>query len=95
MNPEAPPATRSDRGVPLVMHGGTGIPERDIRRSVEMGIAKVNVASELVHGYRGSLTAQRHEGRNLWTPMAMGEAARSITPAVEKWIRVTGAAGEA
>jgi len=81
--------------VPLVMHGGTGIPEKDIRRSVELGIAKVNVASELVHGFRGSLTAQWQEGRNLWTPIACGEAARTIGPVVEKWIRVTGAAGKA
>ena len=81
--------------VPLVMHGGTGIPEKDIRRSVELGIAKVNVASELVHGFRGSLTAQWQEGRNLWTPIACGEAARAIGPVVEKWIRVTGAEGMA
>jgi tagatose 1,6-diphosphate aldolase GatY/KbaY len=81
--------------IPLVMHGGTGIPEKDIRRSMGLGIAKVNVASELVHGFRGSLTAQWQEGRNLWTPIAMGEAARSIAQVVEKWIRVTGAAGMA
>jgi len=82
-------------GVPLVMHGGTGIPEKDIRRSVGLGIAKVNVASELVHGIRGSLTAQWQEGRNLWTPLACGEAVRIIGPVVEKWIRVTGAEGMA
>jgi len=81
--------------IPLVMHGGTGIPEKDIRRSVELGIAKVNVASELVHGYRGSLTTQWQAGRNLWTPIAMAEATRTIAPVVEKWIRITGAAGMA
>jgi ketose-bisphosphate aldolase len=86
---------RAAVGLPLVMHGGTGIPEKDIRRSVQLGIAKVNVASELVHGFRGSLTAQWQEGRNLWTPIACGEAARTIGPVVEKWIRVTGAAGMA
>ncbi len=81
--------------VPLVMHGGTGIPEKDIRRSVGMGIAKVNVASELVHGVRSSLTAQWQEGRNLWTPMAFGEALKIVGPVVEKWLRITGAAGKA
>ncbi len=81
--------------VPLVMHGGTGIPEKDIRKSVELGIAKVNVASELVHGVRSSLTAQWQEGRNLWTPVAFGEALKIIGPVVEKWLRITGAAGKA
>ena len=81
--------------VPLVMHGGTGIPEKDIQRSVGLGIAKVNVASELVHGVRVSLTSQWKEGRNLWTPMAFGEAVKVLGPVVEKWLHITGAAGKA
>jgi tagatose 1,6-diphosphate aldolase GatY/KbaY len=81
--------------VPLVMHGGTGIPEKDIRRSLELGIAKVNVASELVHGFRESLMTQWRDGRNLWTPIALAEAAGTLPAVVEKWLRVTGAAGKA
>jgi tagatose 1,6-diphosphate aldolase GatY/KbaY len=82
-------------GVPLVMHGGTGIPEKDIRRSITQGIAKVNVASELVHGLRGSLTSQWANGRNLWTPLAMAEAVHGLEASVERWIRMTGAEGKA
>ncbi len=81
--------------VPLVMHGGTGIPGEDIRRSVGLGIAKVNVASELVHGLRQDLAAQWQAGRNLWTPMAVGEALRLVGPIVEKWVRAVGSAGKA
>jgi fructose-bisphosphate aldolase class II/tagatose 1,6-diphosphate aldolase GatY/KbaY len=44
--------------VPLVLHGGTGIPEKDIRRAVQLGISKVNVASELVHDFRSTFNAQ-------------------------------------
>jgi ketose-bisphosphate aldolase len=32
---------------PLVLHGGTGIPIEDIQRCVSMGLAKVNVGTEL------------------------------------------------
>ncbi len=81
--------------VPLVMHGGTGIPEKDIRRSIGLGISKVNVASELVHGLRASLTAQWESGRNLWTPIALGEAVAGLEKTVEKWISITGAEGKA
>jgi tagatose 1,6-diphosphate aldolase GatY/KbaY len=77
--------------VPLVMHGGTGIPEEDIRRSVTQGIAKVNVASELVHGLRDSLSSQWAGGRNLWSPLAMAEAVKGLEASVERWIRITGA----
>jgi len=81
--------------VPLVMHGGTGIPEKDIERSIGLGISKVNVASELIHGLRASLMAQWESGRNLWTPIALGEAAAGLEKTVEKWIRITGAEGKA
>jgi len=33
--------------VPLVLHGGSGIPEEQVRRSVSLGMAKMNVATEL------------------------------------------------
>ena len=81
--------------VPLVMHGGTGIPAKDIQRSVGLGIAKVNVASELVHGFRECLTSQWGKGDNLWSPLAVAEARRIMEPVVEKWITITGAAGKA
>lgn len=34
--------------VPLVLHGGTGIPDEDIQRSILMGVAKLNVGT-IVH----------------------------------------------
>ncbi|CRK82613.1 class II fructose-bisphosphate aldolase [Neobacillus massiliamazoniensis] len=33
-------------GVPLVLHGGTGIPTKDIQKSVSLGTAKINVNTE-------------------------------------------------
>lgn len=33
-------------GIPLVLHGGSGIPDTDIRRAIGMGIAKVNIGAE-------------------------------------------------
>ncbi len=34
-------------GVPLVLHGGTGIPEDQIKKAISLGIAKINVNTEL------------------------------------------------
>ena len=31
---------------PLVLHGGTGIPTKDIQRSISLGTAKINVNTE-------------------------------------------------
>lgn len=33
-------------GVPLVLHGGTGIPTYDIQRAISLGTAKINVNTE-------------------------------------------------
>lgn len=33
--------------VPLVMHGGSGVPDEDMLRSIELGIAKINVNTQI------------------------------------------------
>lgn len=33
--------------VPLVLHGGTGIPDNDIKRAISCGISKININTEL------------------------------------------------
>lgn len=33
-------------GIPLVLHGGTGIPTKDIKRAISLGSAKINVNTE-------------------------------------------------
>lgn len=34
------------RGLPLVLHGGTGIPEKQIEKAISLGICKINVNTE-------------------------------------------------
>lgn len=34
-------------GTPLVLHGGSGIPEHQVKRAIELGHAKINVNTEL------------------------------------------------
>lgn len=41
--------------VPLVLHGGSGIRQADMRASLERGIAKVNVATEIRQPYEQAL----------------------------------------
>ena len=42
---------RCQAGVPLSLHGGTGLPMEDIRRSAELGVRKMNVATLLHKQY--------------------------------------------
>jgi ketose-bisphosphate aldolase len=41
--------------VPLVLHGGTGIPDEDIRRAIRLGITKVNVGTIIHTTYLANL----------------------------------------
>jgi ketose-bisphosphate aldolase len=82
-------------GVPLALHGGSGTPQKDLEVAISMGIAKVNVASELVHSVRTSLMEQWNAGKNLWIPLAYESAYAKMAEIVRKWINKTGAAGKA
>ncbi len=43
-------------GVPLVLHGGTGIPEEDLRKAITMGVAKINFSTVMRKGCIETLT---------------------------------------
>ncbi len=44
--------------VPLVLHGGSGTPLADVRRSIEAGVAKINIATEFMDTYLKSARAE-------------------------------------
>ena len=81
--------------IPLVLHGGSGTPDADIRRAISLGMAKINVATDLVAAWRESIRTQWAAGRNMWAPMAMADAVKAMLPVIERWIRLTGAEGRA
>ncbi len=99
----APPQFRFDllaelreaAGVPLVLHGGSGTPEGQLRRAVPLGIAKVNVASELVQAVREEVFGRWQKGEDRWVPIALRRGMDAMAPVVERWLRMTGAAGRA
>lgn len=51
---------RAATGIPLVLHGGSGIPREALRAAVKGGVAKVNVGTELRQAYE---SAMRESGR--------------------------------
>jgi fructose-bisphosphate aldolase class II len=44
-------AIRKRAGIPLVLHGGSGIPDEEIRKAVDAGIRKVNVATDICQAF--------------------------------------------
>jgi len=85
---------RDAAGVPLVLHGGSGTPPDDLRRAIALGVAKVNVASELNRALREALHTRWNAGERLWVPSALVEGMAAFAAIAEKWIGLTGAAGQ-
>ena len=88
-------AIRKVVSVPLVLHGGSGTPDDDLKRAISLGIAKINVATDVVTAVRESLRRQWDGKKNLWAPMAMAEAMTVVADVVRRWILRTGAEGKA
>jgi ketose-bisphosphate aldolase len=48
-------AIRARVDVPLVLHGASGLPDSDVQRTIALGVAKINVNTELRRAFRDAL----------------------------------------
>lgn len=46
---------REATGIPLVLHGGSGVKREDLLSAIKKGIAKVNIGTEIRHAYEVTL----------------------------------------
>jgi fructose-bisphosphate aldolase class II len=47
--------------IPLVLHGGSGTPDSDVRKAISVGIAKVNICTELVAAFADTFVNEHEE----------------------------------
>ena len=86
---------RAATGIPLVLHGGSGTQPEYIRRAISLGMAKINIASELCKAFRDTYAEQHSGGKMGWLPTVLGAVRPAMAQVVDKWIRLAGAAGKA
>lgn len=67
---------RSRVKIPLVLHGASGLSDYDVRHAVELGIAKVNFATELRCAYTDAVRAYLQKDAEVFDPKKYGSAAR-------------------
>jgi fructose-bisphosphate aldolase class II len=51
-------------GMPLVLHGGTGIPEEMIKQAISLGVAKINVNTECQWAFAAATRKYIEEGKD-------------------------------
>jgi ketose-bisphosphate aldolase len=88
-------AIRAAVRVPLVLHGGSGTPDADLKRAISLGMAKVNVATDLTVAMRQGLKAELALAQPRWLPISLNLAVEGVAPTLERWFHLTGAAGRA
>lgn len=87
-------AIRDAVPVPLVLHGGSGTPEDQLRKAVSLGIAKVNVASEIAKAFNNSYLPTMSEGKTWWA-VAKRTASRKTREVIGRWMDTLGSSGKA
>ena len=54
--------------IPLVLHGGTGIPDEKIKKAIEMGITKININTELQSVWNKAVRKYLLENKDVYDP---------------------------
>lgn len=86
---------RSVIDIPLVLHGASGVPDKDVRECIQRGICKVNIATELKIAFSDALKQyllthpDANDPRNYMKP-----AKAAMKQIVEKIITTCGCAGK-
>lgn len=82
--------------IPLVLHGGSGIPEEQVRRCISLGMAKMNVATELRIVFSSAIKdvflrePNENDPRNYMKP-----AKKNLKEAAIEKMRICGSIGKA
>ncbi|WP_134702478.1 class II fructose-1,6-bisphosphate aldolase [Ammoniphilus sp. YIM 78166] len=83
-------------GVPLVLHGGTGIPTKDIQRAISLGTAKINVNTENQITSAATVRKVLAEKPNEYDPRKyLGPARETIKETVKAKMREFGSSNQA
>lgn len=82
--------------IPLVLHGASGIPDESVKRAIELGICKLNIATELKISFANAIKEvfknypDENDPRKFLSP---GE--KAIEEVVKKKIEIFGCGGRA
>lgn len=82
--------------VPLVLHGGTGIPTKDIQRAISLGTAKINVNTENQMASAATVRQVLAENPSMYDPRKyLGPARETIKETVKGKMREFGSSNKA
>ncbi len=82
--------------MPLVLHGGTGIPDDKIKRAIECGTCKINVNTELQIAWRNGMVEFLNNNQKAYDPRkVIGGGETSMKTAIKNKILLFGSENKA
>ena len=85
---------RDNVSIPLVLHGGSGISEKDIKKAIFLGICKINVNTELRKVFVDTLRESLEDEDVIKPYDVMGSVECKIKEVVMKKIKMFGSEGK-
>ncbi|MFC5647891.1 class II fructose-1,6-bisphosphate aldolase [Paenibacillus solisilvae] len=83
-------------GLPLVLHGGSGLPAEQIRRAISLGTAKINVNTENQMANTAAIRSYLAENATEYDPRTyLGAGREAVKRSVQSKIREFGSSGKA
>ena len=83
-------------GLPLVLHGGSGIPDDQVKQAIKAGIRKMNIGTDVCCAFtEGTQEALADPNRSLAVDIYMKKAIASVKALAEEKIALVGAEGKA
>lgn len=77
--------------IPLVLHGGTGIPDKDIKHSIECGMTKININTEFQVEWNKAVRKYIVENPDIYDPRKIiGSGEENIKTVVRNKIKLLG-----
>ncbi|ADU51942.1 ketose-bisphosphate aldolase [Thermaerobacter marianensis DSM 12885] len=88
-------AIRARVPVPLVLHGGSGVPAEMLQAAIARGVAKVNFATELKYAWAGALRAALSGNHETDPRRLLAPALKALQDEAARKIRLCGSQGRA
>jgi|SRR5699024_4523174 len=82
--------------VPLVLHGGTGIPEKQIQKAISIGMSKINLGTQVKHSFFNSVKNFSNENPNTNDiRKSLSKAKKDLKDIIINKIEMVGSKGKA
>jgi ketose-bisphosphate aldolase len=83
-------------GVPIALHGGTGLADEVFKKCISLGCAKVNISTQLKYAFIDGFVDYYNANNTQYNPLKVIEAQfERLTPGIIEKIKLFGSSGKA